>query len=102
MRGNEGHLAQVELVRDAVHHDGAHAGVAEDDLLAAVRGGVALKGGLGVLQEQVLKTRQLGQELRGDLGCLRVGGLVGEAHVVVEQRAADLLAQDALDAQQPL
>ena len=45
------HAEQQQLVGEAIDRDRLEAGVAEDDLVMALRGRVALEGGLDVLLE---------------------------------------------------
>ena len=46
---NEGHAFQIQLVRHAIDVDGEQPGIAENDLLAALRGGITLKFRLHIL-----------------------------------------------------
>ena len=94
-------LQQVELVGDAVLDDRLHAGVAEDDLVAAHRRRVASVGRLHVQQHQPLQLRQAGQQVAG---CGRGARLVLVAQlfrgtrlrpVCEHQAAQDLLLQVA-------
>ena len=68
---DEGNVAQVELVGDAMDQNRVHARVAEDDFLAALRGRVTLKRRLGILEEERLQTGQLVDKLIRDLLGLR-------------------------------
>ena len=46
--GQQGHLQGVQNVRQAVDRNGKKAGIAEDDLVLAGGGGIAVKGGLHI------------------------------------------------------
>jgi hypothetical protein len=50
--GEEGDAHGVELVGDSVGEDGIHAGVAEDDFIGVLGGGVAVEGGLDVESDE--------------------------------------------------
>jgi hypothetical protein len=52
-------------VREAVHGNGFHARVGDDDFFLAERGGVAVEGGLGVGVQEFAQVRKLGEELEG-------------------------------------
>ena len=88
---------QQQLVGDAVDRDRFQAGIAEDDLVIALRRRVAFEGGLHVVIEQIADVRQLAEQLdRLLLGhAFQVDGrAVGLSLVVlVPQGPADLDGQ---------
>ena len=61
---HERHAHHVELVRDAVDRDREEARVGEDDLVEARRRGVAVVGGLHVLDERLADRREALEERR--------------------------------------
>ena len=111
---DERHAEAVQFVGDAVDGDRLQAGVAEDDLVVALRGRVAAEGRVHVLFERLAHVRQpaqqfdrllLGQRLEVDVrGFLaqfvaqRAGDLLGQLVVQAVDQAADVVL-DVADVQ---
>ena len=93
------HLEGVEDVGEALERDGQDAGVGEDDLIRAPRGGIARVGGSHVGLHESPNLGQGGQKLHG--GLFRVGLRVGVAGVA--EAFLHLAGQAGLDLfQQPV
>ncbi len=87
---NQRHAEQQDLVGDAVNGDGLEAGIAEDDLVEALGGRVALEGGLDVLlQDQA----DVGHALEQLDGLLLGQGLEIHGHARLGLDAILLVAQ---------
>ena len=65
----------VKLMRHALHSDGLHEGVGDDDFLGAEGGGVAVVSGLGVGLEDFAQAREAAKEGEGEVPGF--GALVG-------------------------
>ena len=108
--GDQRHPQPVQRVGDAVRRHRAQPRVAEDDLVQAGGGGVALIRRLHVLGEQFPQERQFVQERERDplalrLEVVRLGAGLGGgvllarlADEVVPQRAGDLLGEAVVEA----
>ena len=90
--GDHGHPLAVQQVGDAVNEDGEQAWIGEDDLLPGGGGGVGLKGGVQVLQQQLLHLGQAAGKFPGDL--------LRPAHLVLRQGQLQLLGELFTDALQ--
>ena len=97
--GNEGHLQQVQLMCQAVDHDGVETGVGEDDLVGVERCRVAHKGGFHVHGQVGLDAGQGLDELAGDgLRLGLPGGFIRVAVLVaLEERQGDLAGQAGIN-----
>lgn len=93
------HVGDVELVRQALNHDGKNARVAEERLVGRAGGRVAIEGGLHVAREHAADGRDVGEELLDDAAGLAVaiGALVGVAMagylLAVAQAATNLVIE---------
>jgi len=92
---------QIKLVGDTMGGDRFEPGVAEDDFIKVVRGGVAIVGGLNVERQELPDARQAIEELEGlglaerfivNLGTFSAFGLAALSLIVTE-RTSDLLSQ---------
>ena len=92
---DERHAEGVELVREALVGDGGDAGVAEDRLVEAGRGRVALVGGAHVAAEQLPDGGQPPREIVDDLAAARLADLAVTLVVRAreQQAAAHLFVQ---------
>ena len=90
--GDHGHPLAVQQVGDAVNEDGEQPRIGEDDLLPGGGGGVGLKGGVQVLQQQLLHLGQAAGKFPGDL--------LRPAHLVLRQGQLQLLGELFTDALQ--
>src|SRR5581483_2312072 len=66
---------RVELVRDAMDGDRNDAGVGEEDLVVARRGGIAFVSGLDVFEQRGANGGETRHERFGDLAAARLGVL---------------------------
>ena len=82
-------MAQVQLVADPVGEDGEQARIGQDDLLPVLGGGVAVKDGVDIRQQQLLDAGQLIHHLPGDAGRLIL--------LLHRQGQGDLLGKAGLD-----
>ena len=96
MRGISGTSWCMKLVGEAVDGDGEEAGVAEDDFVVALGGGVALEGGPHVLGQGAPQVGQLPHEADGVFLApfLAVGAGQVVAQAFVADGQGDLLGQD--------
>ena len=81
---NQGHATHEELVGNAMHKDGMHAGIREDDLLATVRRRIPLEGRLGILEDERLDVRQLVEKLLRDAFRAHLRLFLGKVPVIIE------------------
>ena len=70
----------MELMRQAIDRDGTDSGIAEDDLIQALGGGVAVEGGLDVLGDPSTSKAVTASELYSQDAYGRVTGASGTAN----------------------
>ena len=90
--GDHGHPLAVQQVGDAIDKDGEQPRIGKDDLLPGGGGGVGLKRGVQVLQQQPLHPGQAAGKLPGDL--------LRPLHLVLRQGQLQLLGELFTDALQ--
>src|SRR5205085_9600724 len=91
---HERHTQTVEFVREPVSGNGVETGIAEDDLVEAARGRVAIVSRLHVCGERGAHLRQTREKLCGTIGRRPVGYVASVFNLLaVIDRATDLLGQ---------
>ncbi len=92
---NQGDAQQKQLMRNAADHDGIQPGVAEDNFIHAVSGGVAVEGGFHVGIQVFADVGEPRHKLLGEPP--RAGARLVRGNAAVLERLADLLAQMIVD-----